>query len=226
MTPTNTETPTNTPSVTPTLPDNNFLLQEDYYMILQEDGYGIYIEFATPTPTPTPTPTNTPTQTPTNTTTPTPTSATTSNFTVTISQVGPDVVWSGSGSFNLTDLSLVGSGSNGSAFSALSGIWAIGPTATVQRYGGASLTGYSTTFGNNLVVPTPTSSGSTFGIFPGGVSGRLVMVPSGYTSNTVISGTATYAGATISSMGLTPGTYIWAWGSGANSSSIVMIIGL
>jgi hypothetical protein len=26
------------------LPDNNFLLQEDFYMILQEDGSGIYIE--------------------------------------------------------------------------------------------------------------------------------------------------------------------------------------
>jgi hypothetical protein len=237
-TPTQTPTNTETPTPTPTLPDDNFLLQEDYFMILQEDGFGIYIETGIPTPTPTPTQTETPTQTPTTTTTltttptntetptqtPTPTSAATSNFTVTVSQVGPDVVWSGSGSFNLTALSLVGSGSNGSAFAALSGIWAIGPTTTVQRYGGASLTGYSTTFGSNLVVPTPTSSGSTFGIFPGGVSGRLVMVPSGYTSNTVISGTATYPGATISSMGLTPGTYTWAWGSGANSSSIVMII--
>jgi hypothetical protein len=138
--------------------------------------------------------------------------------------VGPDVVWSGSGSFNLAALSLVGSNSLGSAFSALAGIWAIGPTAPVQRYGGSSLTGFSTTFGNNLVVPTPISSGSTFGITVGGVSTRTVIVPSGYTSNTVISGTATYPGATIASMGLTPGTYRWAWGSGANSSSIVMTI--
>jgi hypothetical protein len=86
-TPTNTETPTqtstvtptvtSTPSQTPTLPDGNFLLQEDYYMILQEDGFGILIEFPTPTPTatstPTPTTTTTPTVTPTRTTTPTPT---------------------------------------------------------------------------------------------------------------------------------------------------------
>jgi hypothetical protein len=76
-TPTNTETPTqtstvtptvtSTPSQTPTLPDGNFLLQEDYYMILQEDGFGILIEFPTPTPTTTSTPTNTPTPTPTST---------------------------------------------------------------------------------------------------------------------------------------------------------------
>jgi hypothetical protein len=69
LTPTNTETPT----PTPTLPNSNFLLQENYYMIEQEDGYGILIEFPSPTPTTTPTNTNTPT----NTTTPTPTNTTT-----------------------------------------------------------------------------------------------------------------------------------------------------
>jgi hypothetical protein len=183
----------------------------------------------TPTPTNTVTPTNTPTVTPTDTVTPTPTptptpTGTTADFIVTVSQVGPDVVWSGSGSFNLSALSLASSGTNGSAFQALAGIWAIGPSSPVQRYGGASLTGYSTTFGNNLVVPTPISSGSTFGVLSGGVSGRVIIVPSGYTSNTFISGTAIYTGATIASMGLTPGTYTWAWGSGSNSSSIVMII--
>jgi len=236
------------------LPDNGFLLQEDFFMILQEDNSGILIEPIQPSPTPTATytptptvtqtatvtetptetPTNTPTQTntqtPTNTTTPTntPTPSSTSGgfsvFNVTVSQVGPDVVWSGSGSFNLSALSLASSGTNGSAFQALAGIWAIGPSSSVQRYGGASLTGYSTTFGNNLVVPTPISSGSTFGVLSGGVSGRVIIVPSGYTSNTIISGTATYTGATIASMGLTTGTYTWAWGSGANSSSIVMTI--
>jgi hypothetical protein len=74
-TPTNTETPTQTPTPTSTLPDGNFLLQEDYFTILQEDGFGIVIEFPLPTPTPTVTPTNTetsaPTPTPTNTETPT-----------------------------------------------------------------------------------------------------------------------------------------------------------
>jgi len=180
----------------------------------------------TPTLTPTQTPTNTPTLTPTQTVTPTPssTSGGFSVFNVTVSQVGPDVVWSGSGSFNLSALSLNSSGTLQSGFSALPAIWAIGPSASIQRYGGASLTGYSTTFGNNLVVPTPISSGSTFGVVSGGVSSRQIVVPSGYVSNTVISGTATYGGTTIESMGLTPGTYTWSWGSGANSSSIVMVI--
>jgi hypothetical protein len=82
-----TETPTNTPTPTSTLPDGNFLLQEDYFTILQEDGFGIVIEFPLPTPTPTVTPTNTetstPTPTPTNTETPTQTPTNTSTVTPT-----------------------------------------------------------------------------------------------------------------------------------------------
>ena len=55
-----TETPTLTPTITPTstTPDTNFLLQEDLFMMLQEDGFGILIQYASPTPTPSPTPTN------------------------------------------------------------------------------------------------------------------------------------------------------------------------
>jgi len=87
VTPTLTETPTLTPTPTPTLPDGNFLLQEDLFMVLQEDGFGILIQFppSTPTSTETPTPTNTPTntETPTNTVTPTNTETPTNTSTVT-----------------------------------------------------------------------------------------------------------------------------------------------
>ena len=92
ITPTISETPTNTPTETPTptptLPDENFLLQEDYSMILQEDGDGIVIEFPLPTPTPTVTTTNTetPTNTPTNTETSTPTVTPTNTETPTQTQ--------------------------------------------------------------------------------------------------------------------------------------------
>jgi hypothetical protein len=98
QTPTATQTPTNTPSetttgtptntptptVTPTLPDEGFLLQENYFMILQENESGILIEPIQPTPTPTqtttPTNTETPTNTPTNTNTNTPTPSSTETF--------------------------------------------------------------------------------------------------------------------------------------------------
>ncbi len=71
-TPTNTPTPTTTPSVTPTLtPDGNFLLQEDFSLIQQENLFGILL-IPSPSQTPTQTITPTPTQTPTTTPSPTP----------------------------------------------------------------------------------------------------------------------------------------------------------
>jgi hypothetical protein len=141
-------------------------------------------------------------------------------FVVTISQVGSDVVWSGSGSFNLTALTSAGAGSIGAGFNAGYAIWAIGPNTTVDTYSG--VTTFPANFGSGD-VPVTSTSGSTFGILPG-VSVPLLYVPSGYTSNITISGSATYASQTIAGMGLTPGTYTWSWGSGGNASTLVMII--
>ena len=181
-----------------------------------------------PTPTPTPTSTSTPTPSVTNTqtptTTPTPTSTPTQgaagNFNVTISQVGNDVVWSGSGSFNLAALTSDGPGSVGAGYASNQAIWAIGPGAPVDTYIGTIT--YPLTFGTNA-VPVTSASGSTFGILPGG-SGRLLYVPSGYITNTNISGTATYINTTIAGAGLIPGTYTWSWGTGGNTSTLVMTI--
>ena len=144
----------------------------------------------------------------------------TGDFNVTISQVGNDVVWSGSGSFNLTALTSAGANGTSAGYESDQAIWAIGPGAPVDTYIGTIT--YPLTFGTNA-VPVTSASGSTFGILPGG-SGRSLYVPSGYVSNTTISGTATYINTTIASAGLTPGTYTWSWGSGANASSLVMVI--
>jgi hypothetical protein len=163
----------------------------------------------------TPTPTQT-SQTP----TPTPTSGATGDFTVTVSQQGPDVVWNGSGKFNLGALSFVGNPNIGAGYQSNMAIWAIGPNVTIDQYQGTIT--YPTSFGTGG-TPVTTTSGSTFGILPGG-SGRTLYVPSGYTSNTVISGTATYANNTIAGMGLSGGTYTWSWGSGGNASTLVMTI--
>lgn len=186
-----------------------------------------------PTPTPTPSVTATPTVTPSSTVTPTPTitptvtpssAAPSSGFSVTIQQVGPDVVWYGSGSLNLTDLTSAGSQNISAGYASNQAIWAIGPNANVDQYGGASLT-YPTTFGGPGGGGAPTSLGDTFGVIPGGVSGRVLLVPSGYISGTFISGTTTYSNTTIAGMGLTLGTYTWNWGTGGNADSLTMVIG-
>ena len=144
----------------------------------------------------------------------------TGDFNVTITQVGNDVVWSGSGSFNLTALTSAGSATMVGGYSAANAVWAIGPSTSVDTYSGTFT--YPTNFGSGGAGVT-SNTGSTFGILPGG-TGRLLYVPSGYTSNTNISGTSTYANTTISAMGLSGGTYTWSWGSGANASTLVMTI--
>ena len=164
-------------------------------------------------PTPTPTATSV-------TPTPTPTSGASGNFNVSVSQVGPDVVWNGSGSFNLAALTSTGIGTVGAGYSASNAAWAIGPNVSVDIYSG--VTTFPTSFGSGGVAVTSTL-GSTFGILLG-PGNRLLYVPSGYISNTTINGSATYASQTIAGMGLTPGTYTWSWGTGGNTSTIVMII--
>jgi len=144
----------------------------------------------------------------------------TGDFNVTVSQVGPDVVWSGSGSFNLSALTLGATGNIGGGFQANQAVWAIGPLVTIDQYSGTIT--YPTSFGSGG-TPVTSNTGSTYGILPGG-SGRLLYVPSGYTSGSVISGTSTYANQTIAGMGLTAGTYTWSWGSGGNASTLVMTI--
>ena len=151
-------------------------------------------------------------------------------FVVTITQVGLDVVWTGSGGFNLTSLTSVGPTVITSGFAANQAIWIAGadltpPGATGQQYGGASLT-YPTTFASGAQTGGPSSfTGSMFGVLSGGASGRVITVPDGYVSGSIISGSTTYANQTIAGMGLSGGTYTWSWGSAENASSLVMTIG-
>jgi hypothetical protein len=120
----------------------------------------------------------------------------------------------------LAALTSAGASSISAGYSPSQAIWAVGPGPSVDTYSG--ITTYPLTFGTSAVGGS-SSSGSTFGILPGG-SGRLLYVPSGYISNTDINGSSTYANQTISGMGLTSGVYTWSWGSGGNTSTIVMTI--
>jgi hypothetical protein len=165
-TPTNTETPTNTPSVTatpsptPTLPDLGFLLQEDLFMILQEDGFGIFIEPLQVTPTPTTTPTNTPT--PSGTPTPTIQSFTSVGTT---SWTAPDgvtsveylVVGGGGGAGNGFDNA---GGGGGGAGMVLSGTTSVTPGNSYTVTVGGGGTGGANARANN---PGTSGDNSVFG---------------------------------------------------------------
>jgi PEP-CTERM motif len=141
---------------------------------------------------------------------------------ININQVGSDVVATGSGTFNLTDLTYSYSGGNSAGIDASVAALEMGPTSssTVDVY--TSITG-PTSFGPGTGSPSPTTAaGSLFGVY--GSLGYLE-VPQGYTSGASLSATDTYSGETFSSLGLTPGTYTWTWGTGANADSLTVNIG-
>ena len=148
-------------------------------------------------------------------------------YIVTLQQVGPDVVATGSGAINLTGLT----------FSLHGGFTPeILPGAALQ-FGGGIITGSTsssvdlyfqprgpTSFGSGGATSASSGSGDMVGIFPIHlIFERALIVPRGYVSGTFLSNSAIYSGKTIATLGVTPGTYVWTWGTGANQNFTLQI---
>ena len=65
-------------------------------------------------------------------------------------------------------------------------------------------------------------TGDTVGIAALPLNG-LLFVPTGYLSGSALSDTSTYADKTLSTLGVTLGTYEWAWGTGADQNFTLVI---
>jgi len=175
-----------------------------------------------PTPTPTPTPTSTPNPTPTP--TPTPTPIPLSAFTITLLEVGSDVVMSGYGGFNILDLTYVSTSGYGAGFNAQLGVFLLGALSSLSldSYTGSTFS-QPANFGGPATGTTTGSSsaGTSMGVFPA----NNLLIPTGYISGSYIGGSTTYFNRTLSSFGAIPGIYIYSWGSGVNSSIITLQVG-
>jgi hypothetical protein len=137
-----------------------------------------------------------------------------------ITQVGPDVVTTVSGTINLTGLTHFLSSSTVPTITPADASVYLGPV------GGGNYDAYSgvigpTSFGPGGEVVASSGSGDFFGkgFAVGGVS--PIVVPQGYVSGTFLSATDTYANQTFSSLGLTPGTYTYTWSSDSLTVQIV-----
>ena len=53
--------------------------------------------------------------------------------------------------------------------------------------------------------------------------GGAIFVPSGYLSGGALSNSSTYDNTTLVKLGVTPGTYKWSWGNGANQNFTLII---
>ena len=183
---------------------------------------------SSPTPTSTPTNTITPTVTKTPATTPTGTPSAGSVVNMTLLEVGGDVVLSGAGTMNLTSLTNAQPLFKESSVVPLAsqfGCGLAGPGPFNSRlYTGATFNSPAG-FGSGGQTLGSSGTGDFFGI-TFAISNNQLFVPSGYTSGSFISGTTTFNSTTLATLEATPGTYTWSWGSGANTSSIVMQVGV
>jgi hypothetical protein len=145
-------------------------------------------------------------------------------YTVTLQQVGPDVVATGSGAIDLRGLSSVDRTAVGGSFiRANDGTIETGGGPVffsgVDRYWGPS---GPTSFGSGSFTTFASSySGDRVGMH-GGFT-RNLTVPRYYVSGTALSDTATYSGTTLATLGVTPGTYVWSWGTRANQNFTLQI---
>src|SRR5262245_57740430 len=126
-------------------------------------------------------------------------------FTVTLEQVGSNVVGTGSGAINLTGLTFASGG--------FSVTGAIGPSianlVVADGTGLSRYTGFSgpSSFGPGITIINDSSnSGDSVGIVgPAFFLGPSIFLPAGYISGAALSDSSTYNSATFASLGVTPG---------------------
>ena len=145
-------------------------------------------------------------------------------YVITFQQVGSDVVETGSGALDLADLGV--------------GTFGIARDAEVDPVRGRVFSGVFTdtntsfadlpetliTFGPGSFTTASATTGGPVGFQSGAADITTLIFPAGYISDAPLSDSSTYLGATISSLGLTPGEYVVDWGSGAHADSLTIAV--
>lgn len=130
-----------------------------------------------------------------------------------ITEVGGNVVVSAAGSLNTEALTFSETSNSAAGIDSTSSFLEVstGPTDIYTSISGPS------SFGTGSFTFPSSGSGNRFGIRVG-VAG--LSVPKDYVSGTPLSGTSTFNNKTFAQLGLTPGFYIWTWGSGGTADSL------
>ena len=153
-------------------------------------------------------------------------------YIVTFSQVGPDVVASGTGTIDLNGLTFVTSGTSVPQVAPTFATEATGTAGMLSEYSGASgcrdraqAARGPLSFGPGVITGATTGTGDLVGVqaLTGGPG--FVFVPMGYVSGAPLSDTATYTGQTLVTLGLTPGAYLYSFGSGAEADTFTVSVG-
>ena len=142
-----------------------------------------------------------------------------------ITQVGPNVVATASGSIDLTGLTLLGTdmGSTyGSEMNPSNAYIIVGTAFRIDEFTG--LSGPSS-FGNGGYTQATSGSGDFISVLgQGALSSPELVTYHNYISGTPISSTSEYDNTTIQGLGLNPGTYTYTWGTGGSDPFLTVQI--
>jgi hypothetical protein len=146
-------------------------------------------------------------------------------FTFYLQQVGPDVVITGSGTIDTAGLPIFRLGDATAGLVPNEGIANGGPLTMVSSNIFSGVTGPSA-FGTGNSTDASSGSGDAVGVVGGGFfpgpPGSDLTLPGGYVSGTALSDTDTYVGQTFATLGFTPGTYTYTFGTGPTADSLVV----
>jgi hypothetical protein len=138
-----------------------------------------------------------------------------------MTEIGGNVVFSASGSLNTDGLTSGGAVSAWGIINAVAPILAFG-IGDYVFYFDSSFTAPAG-FGTNASDVLPDSVvfiGDNFGVL---FSAGLV-VPTGYLSESPLSGSLTFSRTDLATMDLIPGEYVWSWGSGSTADTFTLTI--
>jgi MYXO-CTERM domain-containing protein len=149
-------------------------------------------------------------------------------YIVTVQQAGNNVVATGSGILDFGSLTVIGTITAGASINPSHANIGTGSTGANGFATAAQGTGSGpTSFGSGQGFTTPNSSSGDFVGMSAGISGFLQLgVPLGYTPDSPLADSSVYDNATLSSLGATPGTYEWTWGTGPNQNFTLIIPGV
>ena len=138
---------------------------------------------------------------------------------ITLQEQGNDVVATASGTLNLAALTLRNNGNfSGGFLGPAAAVIVLGPTSNTSPFDGYTDITVSGGFGaGGDYAFSTTFSGDYVGAF-----GNQLRVPDGYVSGAAISSTATWANTDFATLGVTPGDYVWSWGSGGNADTLTL----
>jgi len=137
-------------------------------------------------------------------------------FVITLQQFGNDVVANGSGTFNTTALTLDFNSGGSSFLIPSSSAFIFGPDVNTPHGSWLGMSGPSS-FGTGGQTFSSIGSGAPVGRF-----GGSLILPQGYVSGTPLTNSTTWTNKTLATLGVTPGTYTWTWGTGPTADSMTI----